>query len=362
MERYKGLYLTKSFFSVGNSTDHCYNCAYCRANDSARYQFGNILPGEVNDEFKKLPIAVNLFYGDPMLQKDSTFDILKRLEYNGHIGPVIIITKGVLPNKFPKFNLDLHFGLSTFGCDSPYDGSSMERFKNNLKTASSYDDYKFSIEFRPIIRNINDSDECFANVLDLASEYHCGVGYCGLQLSENLRSRLLSEEIVFENYDGVDLGMKKFLPNEIHEKLHKMASERNVNVFKKTSCLLAYTHNLDRDPNAHYYRPNEVGCFNCPLKEKCFTFKENIDTSKPLNIPFDYKIVEKENHTCILFKKGICKFPSYDCTHIKGKLIQIDEPISTSDVRVIKWLYGMTVDAPFTEEPWISDVWNAKNR
>ena len=43
-------------------------------------------------------------------------------------------------------------------------------------------------------------------------------------------------------------------------------------------------------------------------------------------------------------------------TDIEGNT-HIDEPITTSDVRVIKWLYGVTVDADFTEEPFISSKW-----
>ena len=355
-EKLKELYLTKSFFSVGKSLNHCFNCKYCRANDSEFYDYTSVLPGEVNPLFKSLPVAVNLFYGDPMIQLDNTIDILKRLEENEHTGPVIIITKGNIPEDFPQtFNLDLHFGLSTFGTDSIYDGGRFEQFRNNLKTVSKMP-YKFSIEYRPIIRDVNDSDECFSRVVSEAESYNVGIGYCGLQLSDNLKQRLDKDNVEFKAYDGVNLGMKKFLPETVHNRLYEIADKHNVHIFKKTSCLLAFTHGKERDFNAHYYRPNEVGCYHCPLKEKCFKFKETVKLDN-VKIPFDYDIVEKQNHTCVLFRKGICKFPSYDCTHISGKLIHIDEPITTSDVRVIKWLYGVTVDADFTEEPFISSKW-----
>ena len=38
-EKLKELYLTKSFFSVGKSLNHCFNCKYCRANDSEFYDY-----------------------------------------------------------------------------------------------------------------------------------------------------------------------------------------------------------------------------------------------------------------------------------------------------------------------------------
>jgi hypothetical protein len=83
----------------------------------------NVLPGEVNKLFKKLPVAVNLLYGDPTLQVENTTGLLKRLEANGHTGPVVVILKGDF-TKLPKekYNLDLHFAFSTFGIDHNLDG------------------------------------------------------------------------------------------------------------------------------------------------------------------------------------------------------------------------------------------------
>ena len=74
-------------------------------------------------------------------------------------------------------------------------------------------------------------------------------------------------------------------------------------------------------------------------------------------IPFKYEIINKKNHICILKQKGICEFPTEDCAHINGKIIHIQEKITTSDVRVIKWLTGYTVDANFYESPEISEAW-----
>ena len=38
-------------------------------------------------------------------------------------------------------------------------------------------------------------------------------------------------------------------------------------------------------------------------------------------------------------------------------LLQTDRKLTTSDVRVIKWITGMTVDAIFEESPYISSDW-----
>ena len=60
-------------------------------------------------------------------------------------------------------------------------------------------------------------------------------------------------------------------------------------------------------------------------------------------------------------EKGICEFPTEDCSHISGNIIHINNKITTSDVRVIKWLTGYTVDANFFEDAHISDAW-VKNK
>ena len=357
---FKDAYFGKSFMMIGDSLPHCFNCSYCRANDNEEKHF-SILPSELNPMFKKIPVAVNLFYGDPMLQIDNTMKYLYRLEEAGHTGPVIIITKGNL-RKFPKdrkLNLDLHFGLSTFGVDTTpsYDGGSMGGVRDNLEYSRELG-YKYSIEFRPIINHINDDIETIEDVFKLAVEHETGIGYCGLQVSPILKKHIEDEKLPFMPYEGCGFGMKKFLPpkitgifDEFNEKYPK------VHAFKKTSCLIAWKHGLDRDPNAHYYRPNEVGCKTCPMYEKCMVYKNSLDKCEDVELPFDYEIVDKEHHTCGLFKLGVCKFPSSDCMNINGKLMKINEKITTTDVRLIKWLTGYTVDAEFVESPYMSKKW-----
>lgn len=355
--------------SIGKAQKTCYGCSYCRAFDNDISIDYRVIPGELNPLFRDIPVAINLFYGDPVLQEKSTNQILERLDKDKHRGPVIIITKGDLMNDFPAImfkNLDIHFGLSTFGINSKYDGGTIERFESNINWVNLvngsclwHPNYKKSIEFRPIIKGINDSDEVFRYVVETAKKNNMAIGYCGLQVSNSLKEKFKIDNLPFEPYPGHEFGLKKFISAERDKSLRKIAKENGVFVFKKTSCLLAYTHNLSRDPNAHYYRPNEVGCFDCPMKEKCFKFKEenNKKNSLLIEIPFDYELVEKRNHVCGLFAKGICKFPSADCKNISGKMIRIKEPLTTTDVRLIKWLTGYTVDAEFTESPFMSQKW-----
>lgn len=42
---------------------------------------------------------------------------------------------------------------------------------------------------------------------------------------------------------------------------------------------------------------------------------------------------------------------------ITGNIIKISEKLTTADVRVIKWLTGLTVDADFDESSLLNDKW-----
>ena len=352
----------KSFYLLGDSLNFCYDCKYCRLNyEKCTEKHYNILPSEINPIFTNIPVAINLFYGDPLLQIENTINYLKMLEKVKHKGPVIIITKGDF-KKFPdiKFDLDLHVAFSTFGIDSELDGNTMERFINNLKeTKNRKNNYKYSIEFRPIIYNINDSYEVFDRILSLASEYDLAIGYSGLQGKPESVKIWERDKIELNPYPGFQFGHKKIIDEKVINLFEKMAQQKNVPIFRKTSCLFSYVHNLERDYNAHYYRPNEMGCHNCVMNNKCQNFKNSLSQNVNLSniIPFQYEIINKKKHECILKKSGVCNFPTDDCSNINGNLIHIPEIISISDVRLIKWLTGYTVDANFFESYEKSEKW-----
>lgn len=360
----KDAYLNKSFMVIGKSLNHCYNCSYCRANDDEQYKF-ELLPGEIDPRLKDIPVAVNLFYGDPILQKMYTLNILDRLEKNGHRGPVVIITKGDLA-RFPesrngkRWKLDLHFGLSTFGVDSPYDGGSMDTFLNNLYRAEILN-YKFNIEFRPIIKGINDSEEVIENVMQLANRFNVPVGYCGLQVPKFLEDKILREELPFEPYEGYTFGLKKYISPEVEQMIWEKADKYNVKVFVKTSCLLAHQHGYERDFNAHYYRPNEVNCERCPMFKSCMKFKSKLDRRKQkigMILPWEEaKLLKKDSEPCLLCKADICKIPSPDCQGLKGNVIKLPDGLTRADIRMVKWLTGYMAESRITEEPYLSDVW-----
>lgn len=357
--------IEKSFYMLGESKSICFDCKYCRviSNKEAPISY-NIIPSDINPLFRKLPVAVNLYYGDPFLpsQIESTYNYLISLKKSNHSGPVVIVTKGDI-SKINWLNdntfegLDLHIALSTFGITHEYDKHSHSQFIKNLEFNIKY---KKSIEFRPICNGINDSYYIIEGVFKLANKYNLSIGYSGLQGKPDMVEYWKNEGYNFIPYTGYEFGHKKSISNDVQNIFDNLSLKYNVPIFRKTSCLISHVHNLERDYNAHYYRPGEMNCKSCIMKDKCFRFKNNLTLDKSNIediIPFNFNLIYKENHECILKKKNICKFPTNDCSNIEGNIIKIDEKITTADVRVIKWLTGYTVDADFEESQLLNEKW-----
>lgn len=365
------VYAEKSFFMLGQSLPYCYNCLYCRltgeGQDINQVKW-ETLPSEINPYFTQIPVAVNLFYGDPLIQMDNTIKYLHKLEKSGHTGPVVIITKGDF-SKFPDipFNLNLHVAFSTFGKNHRLDGNTMERFTNNLaQMEKRKNNYKYSIEFRPIIYNINDDTDTLRNVIKLAKQYNLCIGYSGLQGKPSARKVWQASNLgdTLRQYPGYQLGVTKPISAEVTKTFRNLAKEYDVPIFIKTSCLISYMDNMNRDYNAHYYRPAQVNCTDCKMHDKCMGFKANpiIPHNLADIIPFKHRVIEKKQHECPLITNGRCKSPSAECRQLAGHFIELDlEPgreLSIADYRLIKWLTGMMpAKAPMIEYPRISKEW-----
>lgn len=75
----KDLFISKSFCCLGDSLNKCFDCSYCRLLDEKDKKISfDKLPSSVNNVFKKLPVAVNLFYGDPPFTIRQHYKVFKK--------------------------------------------------------------------------------------------------------------------------------------------------------------------------------------------------------------------------------------------------------------------------------------------
>ena len=356
-------YFLKSFYVLGKERTKCFNCSYCRARNNREDLLSfDKLPTEVNPHLVNIPVVINVLYGDPILYIESTLEYLERLQNARHRGPIVIISKGdlsVLDDKLRQYDLNIFICLSVFGNDKYDAQGSITNLSKNLEICQNITKkfgYKYSIEYRPIINGINDDLPTMEKIFVLAAKYNAPIAYSGLQVDTDLKEYIEKENLPFKPYDGFDFGLKKNISDEVENRLKSLSVQYSVPIFKKTSCSISYL-NKTRDYNAHYYRPHEVGCLTCRNKFICQQFKTNNIKLKEDWLPFDLKLEWKENHVCNLYRTLQCKFPSEDCLHISGWMLTTDKLLTTSDVRLIKWITGFTVDAKFEELHYIQTDW-----
>ena len=121
----------------------------------------------------------------------------------------------------------------------------MERFENNLKQIDiRKNNYKYSIEYRPIVYNVNDNLDCFEKVFSLAEKYNLAVGYSGLQGKPESVKIWKDNNIDLKPYPGYSFGHKKIIDEKVIKLLELTAKKYDVKLFRKTSCLFSYVEFL----------------------------------------------------------------------------------------------------------------------
>ena len=345
-------FVGKSFFFVGESHTKCFDCSFCRAKEESYTCNKMDIPHSINQIFKNCPIVVNCFYGDPFIdnhQSGVTFNYLDKLSNVGHSGIVVLIVRSNITKDIAKrlseYNLNIVIGYSYFN------SKSFDRVSKSFKIMEQFN-IKHFLEFRPIIKNVNNNRKDIENAFILAK--NTCIGYSGLMTKGDIINRVKDKYPDMGLFDGQKPDLhKKLLDQETVDLLNEMSEKYGVSIHLKSSCAISTLLNIP-DYNAHYYRPNEVGCFDCPNIEICMNHKElNKDTSM---LPFQHQVKYVENSKCYMY--NICEFPSKDCTNIKGDVIHTDQTMTTSDVRVTKWLTGYTVrPKTMIESHKLSDFW-----
>lgn len=180
---------------------------------------------------------------------------------------------------------------------------------------------------------INDDIITIDEVFKTCYNNNIPIAYSGIQGDEKLVKYWKDHNIDIKPFPGYGFGIKKPISEECRSIINNCSYKYNIPTFSRTSCIISYMYNFDKDYNAHYYRPNELNCNLCIMNNKCKKFKENQDSNvnKFKNIiPFDFDIIYKEKHKCYLHDK--CKYPTDDCTNINSFLINIKQKITLADL------------------------------
>jgi hypothetical protein len=231
-----------------------------------RQQFQSLL--------KSLPISINNL-ADPAILRDSTAAKLDALCEDGHLGPVALITKGDLSQKWwaerlpgwaSKLNLFVFASVSELPRSMEPAGTECRyRTMRAARDAGA----KSIAYVRPIIHTINDSPETIGRIFRRSVDSGCHA--------------IISSG--FRGDDGVveDAGMKdvpapdgqqwmrtlKLTPQVTADFMRELAEELKVSYWTRTMCAVAALSGQPRSLSPYHVAPKFVRCDLCPLKASC---------------------------------------------------------------------------------------------
>lgn len=318
-----------------------------------------IEPKELLDAFNKSPFfdpdASLLIenFNDPGVNWKKTLDLLKLLNEQKHVGPVIILTKLGISDEFAeelaqlKANgLKIIFSITYANLpktiepvDSIYRLRALKKiYSLNIPTI---------VSIRPMIKGLNDGAENIKKILSDISPFSDVITVGGLFVYDGLT------QIVFEKagfsldpvYFQDIYSMAKILPPEIKEQFRKHAIELNVKapIIDHYSCCIAHICTL------HYNSPrsdrmarwaNASGhsfsdcCENCLPEQKAQCLKKSQE--KPEDIIFLAKEAAR--------KIGYSKLQIVKSPNISGLLLILNGSLAINEIFFIEQHCGWDVN------------------
>lgn len=266
---------------------------------------------------------------DPFLPdvKPHTFRTLSLLDSYGYNNNLLIITRchvskedcGIL-NKVKNLKVSIlvtYSGINDKNIE-PIDSSIAEAslktlFENSIR-------YKVIMSWRPIIPNVNDTDEHLAHAIDISKNAHA-VAPTGLFFRNEMATYF---EVTNIKKPYNDIARRKILPKIQEDKIiSALVSARKLDkevapIFRKTSCAVAYSHHL-ADYNGHY-GIREL-CDICPQDQKeicssCWSVPDIDDVMTVTKRVGIFKVPIVTNRSLVF--SGVCEQDRYYIQHSLG--------------------------------------------
>lgn len=299
---------------------------------------------ELKERFLNLPVSINNYYGDPVLQWDNTLQKIERLIKDGHKGVIAVLTRGLITKEKAK-------DLASFGYDklivipplSHLKGVEIDNHKDRYKTIENCKNEGIKVlpNIRPLIEGKNDKHLSY--IFHRLKELEVNTVICsGIRGNDEI---LLSAQIPPEELEKYCLRVK-IMPKTVGELLKVLSEETGIYVAKRVSCGVALTFNQPSH-NPYWKSPQLAGCFSCPLKEKCFD-----QMTKRLEIPedmetflnilgYDWERIETCT-TCQTLPEKRLECPSC-CTacyiHGNNTIFINNKPISLGTLSFLRFLF-----------------------
>ena len=271
----------KSYFSINSYIGCTFNCAYCFLAPVKIVPMRPVKSMEEEDlikemiessYFKKGETVISLNNRtDPFLTeevKSSTFKLLDLMEREGLKNIVTITTKGLLTKEDAKVldkykNIDIVIIVTYNGLPQNIQPVSPSIQEETMRNVSTCKNVKLLHQCRPIIPDVNDSEESIREVVTFAKQYCIATIYQGIRVNPYIKGRLAERGY---NYEG-DFDKHKQKTKETDEIFNKIEKElKDYPIFDHTSCCLSYLYDKP-DYNLHF---TKMECDkSCKNYERC---------------------------------------------------------------------------------------------
>ena len=295
------------------------------------------------------PVAINNFYGDPLIQWENTCKRLNILVEQKHIGPVGIITKSKITDNRINDLVDFrNKGLNIVVLCSISELVDFEkaphdyRYENirKLNTAGIPN----IAYIRPMVPPYNTSPGTIDHIISNLAKVHAdAVCLSGFRGDDELVNDMSPD-------DKLEWTMRvKLLSKDVYERFKVGAEANNMHLFLRTACAVAYVLGLKSPFNPYYNSPNLCKCseLNCPLLSTCKRSTDVKDGSLEFLsfLGFDVEIQYKDgNELCYVEGDNRlgCLSCCTTCYNLKVPRLYVkNKDINLGTLTFIRFLTGM---------------------
>lgn len=224
---------------------------------------------EIYGIIRTIPVSVNNYYGDPVIQWEDTLHKISVLSRDGHKGPVSIITKGYISPKMARELKEASKGLNLIVLVS------ISELPLNIEPIIPQGRYETLCSLnreeipaiayiRPFIPPYNTTAKTIRKMYAKISETSTGTA-----IVSGFRG---NDEIIA----GTNPAQKekwvtrvKLMPDGISSIIEECSEKFGIKTFSRTSCGVSYKLGFKRSFNPYYNSPAASGCGTCPLKPTC---------------------------------------------------------------------------------------------
>jgi DNA repair photolyase len=299
---------------------------------------------ELKERFLNLPVSINNYYGDPVLQWNNTMQKIERLIKDKHNGIISLLTRGLITESKAKDLASLKYKkLVIIPPISHLKKIEIQNHEDRYKTIENC--LKFGIKVVPNIRPLmlGQNDNYIDYIFNRLKNIGIKTVICsGIRGNDDI---LLNANISKEQLEQYCLRVK-IIPKGVGNKLEEASQKSGIIVSKRVSCGVALELN-EISHNPYWKSPQLAGCYTCPLKNKCFNkMIEKQEVPKEMekflnNLGYKWERVETFSHCNVQSEKRLECLSCCTACYIHGNntIFIYNNKISLGTLSFLRFLF-----------------------